>query len=414
MKTTMSYRMMAALVSVLAVATVTHAEDKAWKAIPKGETVEYAGKKYVNVYAHRRGIKYTHYDLREYDGAVQSGTKICEKKDVHGMIMTWDAQEPDEFKNKVVKYVLFFMAPVKGSESGPTAGEDNDKKFYAQGWDNSMFALEVDAADSAPREIVDRHNPPQWEWVYAFAVYSNKEWKPTPIRVKKDSLKGPKEGTYAANAILLPENYAWGAASTPEKTEKTDKTAAPELKDGWRAVSKGQPVEYAGKKYVNIYANGRYLEMGAYDLREHDGSVKAGKKICDKKDVKGLVLTWDKQDADEHGNKPVRYVLFFMGEHGRANCGPVSGESEDKKFFAQGWDNSLFAIELDGADAAPKEIVDRHPSIKWVRAFGFAVYSNGEWKPTPVRAKPDSWTGPKEGSYAKNAILLPENYDWPK
>lgn len=194
-----------------ALAASVGAEDKTWRAIPKGKAVEYKGKKYVNVYQNGLYIGLGDYDLREYDGDPKAGKKICGSKEVHGLVLTWEKQEPDKFKNKVVKTVLFFLNDKGGGDdpSGPIAGEEEDKKLFAQKYPNSMFAIEADEAEGAPKQVVDLNDPPQWKTVWGFAVYSNGEWKPTAVRAKADSWKGPKEGEYDKNAIMLPENYNW-------------------------------------------------------------------------------------------------------------------------------------------------------------------------------------------------------------
>lgn len=125
--------------------------------------------------------------------------------------MTWDKQDPDKFKNAVVKYELFFLTDHNGSGStGPVAGEEEDKKFFAQGWDNSLFCVEIPVADGSPTQIVDMNNPIGWERIWGFAVYSNGEWRPTPVRVAAKSYEGEvTEADYAKSAIVLPEGYSF-------------------------------------------------------------------------------------------------------------------------------------------------------------------------------------------------------------
>ena len=116
--------------------------------------------------------------------------------------------------------------------------------------------------------------------------------------------------------------------------------------------------------------------------------------------IHGLVFGWVKvPDA-------TKYVITFAGEDVGVNSGPINGQETD--WFAQKNANQIFAIEVE--PGGPGQIVDLNNPPKWMRIYGFAVDAAGEWKPTPLRAVPDSWKGPKPGSYDKNAIVLPANY----
>ncbi|HZU96432.1 MAG TPA: hypothetical protein VFF73_07070 [Planctomycetota bacterium] len=179
----------------------------------------------------------------------------------------------------------------------------------------------------------------------------------------------------------------------------------------WKVVPKGTAVEFKGKKNMNYRWS--LLRDDGIEVREQD-FVKGRneKKLCLHRELKGLVFSWDQKEPDENKNKVAKYVIFFCGEDVNVNSGPVSGQ--EKKFFDQQFANQMFAIEIEATDKAPKQIVDKNSPTKWGRIYAFAVYSNDEWVSTPVRAKEGTWKGPKEGDWDKDAIVLPDKYEWPK
>src|SRR5688572_26838120 len=178
----------------------------------------------------------------------------------------------------------------------------------------------------------------------------------------------------------------------------------------YRYVPAGTPVEFKGKKEVGIWDNGRYLQQAGNEVRAYDGATKGGTKICLVREVKdGMILTWEDPGPDKFKNAIEKFVFFFLSD-AQKNAGPQ--HMQDAKLYAQAFGNSMFALEIDATRPdAPKQVVDFNVPFGWKRVYGFAVYSNFEWRPVWVKPKDGSWKGMKEGDWDKNAILLPENYD---
>jgi len=266
-----------ALAGVLLSAGPARAQEaKGWRFVLPGEAVECKSKKDVDVYQKGHYLQLDR-DVRSYTD-IQTSTRICGAKDLKTAVITWENPGPDRFKNAVVKFYFFFTKAPKGSGNGPEYGQD--KKFYAQGFPNNWFAVEVDATKAGhPTEIVDFNEPAEWHRVYGFAVYSNNEWAPVTMGLKKDSWKDAKEGVhYAASAIAIPETYDVTGA---DKAEREKVAAAKKAEDDRMAAEKA--AAEAAVAEAKAAAARAVAEREAADKQVTEAKAAAEKAMADSK-----------------------------------------------------------------------------------------------------------------------------------